>query len=180
MKKTIAILSGIIVLLLLCLKRCNNEPTILRGSADHLPAQLPQNVVKRVVVDTAKRRLIVQVPRQSDAPAGTNSVDQQILFLPPHATIDFLKSGDVQVTAKPFGFAVDPFLGFGYAERPRLFVGAQLLYFKYLDFGVFTSFDKTNDARFGVEASYNVWRSVDIGLGYDNHQHTSLFLTVKL
>ncbi len=187
MKRTL-IIGLVLTVLFFLFARCANNVRLnglsfISGQQTAPPPSLPKNVVKRVVIDTAKRRLILQVPPESRALSGTNSVNQKILFLPPHAVIDLTKDGTFSIIAKPYGFNFSPFLGVGYADRPRFMAGCYLLYYQYFDFGLFASTGHARDAmdnRIGLAIGYNIWRNVSTGLGYDSKGKMSLFLTVKL
>lgn len=174
MKKTLIFLMCIIGIFIYC-KYCGINRPLSPGSAVPPSAPLPENVAKRVVVDTARRRLSVVTP-------SSHGNREDNLFLAPHATIDLKKDGTLSVNSPQFGFYASPFLAYGYANNPRLMAGVNLLYFKYFDFGLFVSTGRNNsglDNRLGLSVAWNVWRTVDLGLGYDTKQKTSVFIAVK-
>ncbi len=139
-----------------------------------VPKNIPANVVKRIVIDTAKRRITI---------TGHKPSDSSTLFLSPHATIDVSKAGEVKVYSPMIGEQASPFLGLTMADKGRFLLGVDLLFIKRFELGVFGSLGLTKpwaDARIGTSLSYPVYNNTRISLGYDSGKKLNVGVTIKL
>ena len=135
------------------------------------PNVLPKNDTEQIKVNPGSHTLTIITPS-----------GQKTVTLPDRtSTIDVLKSGQVKITSPQFGFEHHVFLGFQASDRGRLTAGMDGWYFKKLDLGVGVadSFGAYAPIIY-AKASYNVWRSVQAGLTYDNLGHPGLALTIRL
>ena len=141
-------------------------------------AVLPSNDVEQIHVDPSTHRLTVVTRKGS-----------QRMTLPDRAsTIDVRKDGTVKVTAPQMGFETRPFVGLGYGQGTRLYLGADLAYWKRLDVGLGIgtpnfldrSSQKFNDFRLGAFISFNFWSNMRATVGYDTQNNAHVLLSVRL
>lgn len=139
---------------------------------------LPSNDVEQIRVDPSTHKLIVVTLR------GTQTVT-----LPDRvSTIDVRKDGTVKVTAPQMGFETHPFVGLGYGQGTRLYLGADLGYYKKADMGVGVgtpnlldrSNQKFNDFRVGAFASYTVYSNTRVTMGVDTQKSVHFLLSVRI
>lgn len=143
-----------------------------------IPVVLPGNDVEQIRVNPSTHQGIIVTPR------GT-----QTFTLPDRvSTIDVRKDGSVKVTSPQMGFETHPFVGVGYGQGTRLYLGADLGYYKKVDagLGIATpdlldrSSQKFNDFRFGAFGSYTVYSNTRATLGIDTQKAVHFVLSVRL
>jgi hypothetical protein len=155
--------------------RCSRPAT---PQPPKLPAALLANDAEQIRVDPSTHRITITTP------AGART-----LTLPDRSTtIDVRKGGQVNVTSPQLGLEARPFVGLGYGQGVRVYLGADLLYWKVLDLGLGVALpsmtDKSgwnfNDVRGFVGVSYNIWSNSRIGVGIDQQKAVHVVLSVRI
>ena len=105
-------------------------------------------------------------------------------------SVEVLKDGTVKVNADKWGTEVRPFLGVGYSDTGRAYVGCQLFYFHQFDAAA--SFGWTADNRKPafqpmLSVAYNFWSNTSINVGLNpvslvglSKPEIAVFLSVRL
>lgn len=142
-----------------------------------IPGVLPNDDIEQVIVDPIKHQLIITTK------AGTTRQtlpDRQTLF-------DIKTDGTVKITASQFGYEARPFIGIGISQGVRIYLGANLFYFKKLDLGLGIGFPplsrsnwQTKDIKPVLQIGYNVYDNTSINFGYDTSKMYHAFLSVRL
>lgn len=104
------------------------------------------------------------------------------------SVIDVRRNGTVKVTSPQLGLETRPWIGAGYGQGARLYVGADLAYYKHADigFGLGTPnlLDKSsqnfNDFRVCVFCSYNFYSNTRVSLGIDQQKTVHLLFSVRI
>src|ERR1700674_638343 len=78
-------------------------------------------------------------------------------------TIELRKNGDVLVSRHLLGFELDPFMGFGYASRPAVFIGANVFHFSRFDIHGEIGFDKSHIGMY-AGVGYNFWSNTSLNV----------------
>lgn len=166
----LAVLGAVFVL-----GRCSR--TRLSGP-NNAPPVLPANDLEQIHVDPSTHRLIITTPTST-----------RTLTLPDRqSTIDIHKDGTVGITSPQVGFETHPFVGLGYGQGTRVYLGADLGYWKKADVGLGVAspnlLDNTNqnfnDFRFGLFGSYTVYSNTRLTLGLDNQKAVHFLLSVRI
>lgn len=87
--------------------------------------------------------------------------------LPDHPSSVTLKdNGDVIVTAKQFGREIRPFVGIGYAQEAKFYLGTDLFFWKKLDLG--TAISLNQGVKLVGLVSMNLYSNTRVSIGVDN------------
>lgn len=120
------------------------------------PSVLPEGVKAIVVFDESKHELKVT----------TKDGIKRAFARKPEVRIH--EDGTITTFTHSFGFIRKPFLGVGYSDAPRLYVGVSWLYFKRFDFNTalglsFSRYEKGLSPA--VSVGYNVYSGTGLNLG---------------
>lgn len=101
------------------------------------------------------------------------------------STVEVRKDGQIKIVAPQTGFETRPFVGLGFGNGFRGYIGADLWYFKKLDLGLGAVTPKLSnpeltDTRLGMFASYAVYDNTRLSLGYDTSKTIHVLLSVRL
>jgi len=147
--------------------RCGKKPWDVAPT----PNVLPPSESERITIDPGTHRITIQTP---------NGTKTETLPDRP-TTFDVNKNGTVKITSRQFGFEHHLIIGYQVSDIGRIAVGMNGWYFKRLDIGGGIADQIGNHTPIVfVELSYNVWRSVETGLSYDNLGHPGFLLLVRI
>lgn len=120
---------------------------------------LQPGVAEKIIINPPKRTLVIVTKKNT-----------KVTTLPSRpSSIDIYENGKVKVNAPQWGWEVNPFIAIGWSNQLNDYIGVDVFYWKKLDLGVAVAFDrdlKVKNFNMPVMASYTVWRSVRLSLGY--------------
>jgi hypothetical protein len=105
-------------------------------------------------------------------------------------TVEIQKNGSVKIDAHAYGTELRPFIGLGYSDTGRVYVGCDLLYFHAFDAGV--SFGWTANANRPafqplLSVGYDFYSNSSLNVGFDpsslvleRKPEIAVFLSVRL
>ncbi len=145
-----------------------------------VPPQILLPVKDKAIITYNENRheITVTTPTGTDIRYGRNP------------TVEVQKDGTVKVNAHSWGVEVRPFLGLGYSDTGRAYVGCQFFYFRQFDASA--SFGWTADNRHAafqpmVAIGWNFWSNSSLNLGINpltiaglSKPEPALFLSVRL
>jgi hypothetical protein len=82
--------------------------------------------------------------------------------------VEVRKDGTIKVDTHMWGTELRPFLGIGYSDTGRVYVGIYLFYFRQFDAGAsfgWTADNRKNAFQPMLSLSYNVWSNTSINIG---------------
>lgn len=124
----------------------------------HTSSVLPQNVKERIVYDEKTHMLTVQTKESSVKEYAKTPV------------VEITKNGEIKVIRHVAGFENEPFLGGGYADAGRIFIGTN--YFHFSRFDLIGAIGWTPDVRYSAVQPF-------VGIGYNLYHNTSLNVSVN-
>lgn len=148
-----------ILVAMFALGRCSRGrsamPTLLSPNGPKVSATpvLPSNDRERITFNEKTHILTVQTQTKTITEYAKNPI------------IELRKDGSVGVSRHLMGFEIDPWLGGGYADTGRLFIGANVFHFSRFD--ISGSLSWTPDNRYVavqpfLALGYNVYSNSDI------------------
>jgi hypothetical protein len=167
-KRALAIIGVLIALLLgAYVYMSNHIHDVIVGKQTLLP---PQDT-EQITVDPSSHKLTIKT-----------KTGYKILTLPDRvSTIDVHKDGTVNVTSPQLGFQHHMFLGVVGSDHIRLGAGADLFYWKKLDFGVGMADQVGMYAPIVfAKLTYNIKGNMQAGLVYGSNQYIGGVLAVRL
>ena len=139
------------------LGRCQRAPqggaTSTSGPSKSVAPVLPVNDKERIVFNETHHEVTIQTQKSVVKEYAKNPV------------VTISKTGSVVVTRHLAGFEIEPFLGGGYADTGRLFVGANCFHLSRFD--LIGAVGWTADNRYSslqpfVGLGYNFWNNTSI------------------
>jgi len=134
-----------------------------RGGQVHTPTVLPQQDKERISYDEKTHTLEIQTATKD---GKTKTVKEYAR----NPVVEIRKNGSVVVQRHLTGFENEPFLGVGYADTGRFFVGDNLLHLSRFDVVGAVAF--TTNHRFTCVQPF-------VGVGYNLYHNTSVNLVVN-
>jgi hypothetical protein len=144
----------------------------LPGIHSRPPVVLPKN--DKEVISFNERRHIVSVTTAK----GT------IREYAKNPTIEIRKDGTVKIDRHLVGFEIEPFMGFGYASRPVVFLGADVFHFSHLELNGSIGFT-SNSLAIYTGVGYNFWGNTSLNVSVNpigiiaSKPDIALFVSVK-
>lgn len=138
---------------------------------------LPANTKERITYDENKHVIAVTTAKGTTASYSRNP------------TVEIKNDGTVKVDSNAWGLEADPFLGIGYQETGRLYLGVNGFYYRQFDAfaAIGIPFNGDHSIKPLVGASWNVFRHSSIGVGLNpfnailrERPEFGVLLTVKL
>jgi hypothetical protein len=139
-----------------CQRPLRSGGTSTSGPNKTVTAVLPSNVKERIAFNEKTHTLTVQTATKTTTEYARNP------------DIQILKNGEVKVDRHLSGFENEPFLGGGYADTGRLFLGDNVFHFGRLD--LMGAVGWTPDNRYSAIKAYAginylVYSNTSVGLG---------------
>lgn len=131
---------------------------------------------EKIIVDPEKHTITV-IKKNPDGSTTENKT-----YLPDHPTsITEDKNGKLTVESRKFGTEHRPYIGAGYSDAPRLYLGMDWFYYKKLDLGTGVGFNMEHlkDVRLEANVSYNIWNNTSLTVSYDNHKMVGGFVKLR-
>jgi hypothetical protein len=154
---------GIVFLLGRCQRPLRSGGTVFSGSNKLIPAVLPKNDKEQVSFNENTHTLTIQTLQSN----GKTKTVKEFAYNP---VISLTKDNKVVVNRHLMSVGVNPFLGGGYADTGRLFVGANVLSISRFSLG--GAIGWTPDNRYTAIHPY-------FSLGYNVYSNTSINLCVN-
>lgn len=126
---------------------------------------LAPNVEEKLIVSQEQHKITV-IKRNK---TGGNSTSTT--YLPSHSAIEISRDGSVKVSAPQWGTELVPTFGFGYSDKARLVLGANVLYVKRFDVMPFLGIGVSGkvDGRLGMAISYNAYSNTHLFCGLQSN-----------
>ena|ERR1035437_694408 len=158
--KKYVILGIIIVLGLLGYKACKkHQQDATQVATNHV---LQPNQTGQVTVNSANHTITVVTPNGTTT---THLSDTTVITVDNHGKLDIYNPS--------WDFKIHPTVGFGFSNKPKLFVGASLIGYKRLDLNVGLEADcqHFNETAINTSIGFNVHNETYLFLGINNHKN---------
>lgn len=134
---------------------------------------LPEKDNAKLIINESRHTIESLVRVSSRPTSGSNnesSIQRNVSYLSPHASIEVEKNGKVVVINPKSGTKVSPWIGFSYSDTARMALGVDLLYLHNWNAGLslFPTVSGSFSLRAGPTISWNVWSNTSLFVGVTN------------